>query len=203
MKASEITLVKTSAAFPEQYDALDQTGNEVGYIRLRRGYLEVYCPDAGAPQPIYTYTYPFSGLTEFPSEEERQWQLELIKKCIAAWWGDGEVSHQLEAKNSGKEKQMFEYADLHRDDDIVAVNVKAMPVMGELLEKAKVQLKELDETFRALECVSIRLKILAEAVDVLNGNEPGFAQAHEEAQDFTRSVVQSIHSAIHGKPRED
>lgn len=39
-----ITLTKTCDAFPEQYDAHDESGSQVGYIRNRHGSFEVSCP---------------------------------------------------------------------------------------------------------------------------------------------------------------
>ena len=62
---------------------------------------------------------------------------------------------------------MFKNADIYREDDIVAVNAKEMPVMGELITTALSQMEELKKTIRKLESMSVRLKISAEAVDVL------------------------------------
>lgn len=43
----QITLEQTCYACPEQYDATDETGRQVGYLRLRHGKFTVECPDVG------------------------------------------------------------------------------------------------------------------------------------------------------------
>lgn len=42
-----IALVQTCGACPEQYDAFDGRGRQVGYLRLRHGYFTVDSPDCG------------------------------------------------------------------------------------------------------------------------------------------------------------
>ena len=41
----QIKLEQTCGACPEQYDATDETGRQVGYLRLRHGCFTVECPD--------------------------------------------------------------------------------------------------------------------------------------------------------------
>ncbi|HTE22621.1 MAG TPA: hypothetical protein VK674_06295 [Candidatus Limnocylindria bacterium] len=43
----KIRLVQTSPVSPEQYDAFDEAGNRVGYLRLRHGCFRVEVPDVG------------------------------------------------------------------------------------------------------------------------------------------------------------
>lgn len=42
-----ITLRLTCGACPEQYDAFDENGKQVGYLRLRHGYFRVDYPECG------------------------------------------------------------------------------------------------------------------------------------------------------------
>ena len=42
-----IKLVRTSVAVPEQYDAFDDSGEQVGYLRLRHGRFRVDFPANG------------------------------------------------------------------------------------------------------------------------------------------------------------
>jgi hypothetical protein len=42
-----IKLVRTSLAMPEQYDAFDESGEQVGYLRLRHGRFRVDFPSIG------------------------------------------------------------------------------------------------------------------------------------------------------------
>jgi len=41
----KMKLVQTSPACPEQYDAFDEDGNQVGYLRLRHGRFRVDFPE--------------------------------------------------------------------------------------------------------------------------------------------------------------
>lgn len=47
MKYRGIELVMTCGACPEQYDAYNEQGRMVGYLRLRHGYFSVEVPDCG------------------------------------------------------------------------------------------------------------------------------------------------------------
>jgi hypothetical protein len=40
----KIKFVQTSPACPEQYEAFDEAGNQVGYLRLRHGWFRVDFP---------------------------------------------------------------------------------------------------------------------------------------------------------------
>jgi hypothetical protein len=42
-----LRLVQTCGACPEQYDAFDGAGRQVGYLRLRHGRFTVEYPDCG------------------------------------------------------------------------------------------------------------------------------------------------------------
>ena len=44
MNAMKMKLVQTSPACPEQYEAFDESGNQVGYLRLRHGWFRVDFP---------------------------------------------------------------------------------------------------------------------------------------------------------------
>jgi hypothetical protein len=45
--AMHLTFVQTCPACPEQYDAVDETGQQVGYLRLRHGRFRVDYPHNG------------------------------------------------------------------------------------------------------------------------------------------------------------
>lgn len=47
-----IKLRRTCGACPEQYEAYDEDGNQVGYLRLRHGRFRVDYPDCGG-ETIY------------------------------------------------------------------------------------------------------------------------------------------------------
>ena len=47
-----ITLKLSCSACPEQYDAFDEEGKQVGYLRLRHGFFRVDFPDCGG-ETIY------------------------------------------------------------------------------------------------------------------------------------------------------
>ena len=74
---TEIILVKTCGACPEQYDAF--IGDEqVGYLRLRHGYFRVDYPDCGG-ETIYSAEPKGDGCFEC---DEREYYLEEAKKAI-------------------------------------------------------------------------------------------------------------------------
>lgn len=82
MKTSEINLVITCGACPEQYDAFDAGGNQVGYLRLRHGAFSVECPDVGG-EFVYQ-AYP-NGDGMF-TEDERDFYLEAAKEAIVKYY---------------------------------------------------------------------------------------------------------------------
>ena len=70
----------TCLACPEQYDVFDADGIQVGYIRLRHGYLSVTVPDCG-----YTvvYTHMFRNKQgQFKNERQRLKYLRKASKII-------------------------------------------------------------------------------------------------------------------------
>ena len=74
---TEITLVQTCGACPEQYNAF--IGDEqVGYLRLRHGYFRVDYPDCGG-ETIYSAEPKGDGCFEC---DERKYYLEEAKKAI-------------------------------------------------------------------------------------------------------------------------
>ena len=83
IKASDIRLVQTCEAFPEQYDAYAPDGNIVGYLRLRWGYFTVYCPDCEGAE-VYC-DESVNGWGYFFSNKERKKGLRKAKAVIAAW----------------------------------------------------------------------------------------------------------------------
>ena len=77
---SDIELVQTCSACPEQYDAFVD-GKQVGYLRLRWGYFRVDVPDCGG-ETIFE-AHP-RGDGEFWDEEEREQFLLKAKAAIRA-----------------------------------------------------------------------------------------------------------------------
>jgi hypothetical protein len=74
---SEIKLIQTCGACPEQYDALID-GEVVGYLRLRHGYFTVECPDVGG-ESVYEAETEGDGLFE---GHEREKHLDAAKAAI-------------------------------------------------------------------------------------------------------------------------
>ena len=80
IKLNEIRLEQTCTACPEQYDVFYR-GRQVGYIRLRWGYLSVRYPDH-AGEEIYSYIFPDTWKGSFDSERERTFFLNKAKRAI-------------------------------------------------------------------------------------------------------------------------
>lgn len=82
MNASDITLVKTCAACPEQYDAFYKFRDKIAYLRLRYGAFTVECPDVGG-ELIYSVCPKGDGVFD---AEERDGYLDDAKAAIAAYY---------------------------------------------------------------------------------------------------------------------
>ena len=72
----KIKLVRTCGACPEQYDAFDETGKQVAYLRLRHGNFTVDCPNA-LDERIY-FAHP-KGDGEFFDDEREMFLMDAIK----------------------------------------------------------------------------------------------------------------------------
>lgn len=76
-----IELRKTCSACPEQYDAYDENGTQVGYLRLRHGMFRVDCPDVGG-ETVFRASPNGDGIFE---EAEREFYLTEAKTAIQGW----------------------------------------------------------------------------------------------------------------------
>ena len=83
LKPSDINLIKTCNACPEQYDAYNSITNEkIGYLRLRGGCFTVQ----NANDEIISTTYPL-GYGEF-TESERDGYLNGAKEFLCIDYND-------------------------------------------------------------------------------------------------------------------
>jgi hypothetical protein len=78
---SKIKLVLTCGACPEQYDAFDETGRMVGYLRLRHGSFRVDCPDSGGTT-VYMAQPDGDGIF---TDDERDYYLRHAVAAILKW----------------------------------------------------------------------------------------------------------------------
>ena len=81
-----ITLEQTCGACPEQYDAKDEHGSIVGYLRLRHGYFSVQAsgPDyAGSDGGVLVYEARPAGDGVFGADERQQY-LDAAVRAIRA-----------------------------------------------------------------------------------------------------------------------
>ena len=84
MKAKDIRFIRISDVCPEQYEAYDADGNQVGYIRIRWGYCIAWCPDEKSDDEVYTAELQ-NGWGGFGSNKERKRHLRKVKSAIAFW----------------------------------------------------------------------------------------------------------------------
>lgn len=84
IKASDIRLVLDTVEWPEQYTAFDREWNPIGYIRVKRSMCEVWCPDAGSDDLVYSAELDV-GYMGFGSSEERDKHLKLARESISEW----------------------------------------------------------------------------------------------------------------------
>jgi len=85
MKITDITLVMTCCACPEQYDAVDKDKRVIGYLRLRNGYFSVRCPD---PSGTVVFESRVDGDGLFDPDEREQY-LRLAKTAITRYYNMG------------------------------------------------------------------------------------------------------------------
>jgi len=93
----EIKFVQTCGGCPEQYDAFDENGKLVGYLRLRHGHFRVDFPDIRG-ETIYEATPKGDG-GFFP--EEKEFYLEMAKKAIELKLKEVEMKKAREEKEYG------------------------------------------------------------------------------------------------------
>lgn len=72
---------ETCGACPEQYDVYDPFGKQVGYVRLRWGYLSAEYSDCGG-ELVYEFSWDDGWLGTFPSDEDRQFHLKQIANAL-------------------------------------------------------------------------------------------------------------------------
>ncbi|MFI3217620.1 MAG: hypothetical protein QX189_00645 [Methylococcales bacterium] len=77
-----IKLIRTCFACPEQYDAEDEEGKTVGYLRLRHGNFTVQCPDVGGTL-VYQASPKGDGIFE---EDEQEFYLNEALSAINKYY---------------------------------------------------------------------------------------------------------------------
>lgn len=82
----EIRLQCTCEACPEQYDALDSTGERVGYLRLRHGYFSVRVPDPSGAEIYGSYAQGDGMFTD----DEREPYLLAAVAALRLWYATHE-----------------------------------------------------------------------------------------------------------------
>lgn len=88
---SELKLIQTCGACPEQYD-VTQDGRQVGYLRLRHGWFYAACPDVGG-DIVYESEPKGDGIFE---DYERPIEIEKALAAIREW-----VSNNPPLPNAG------------------------------------------------------------------------------------------------------
>ena len=76
-----LRFAETCRLCPEQYDVFDKTDKQVGYVRLRHGYLRCDYPKCGG-ETIYEYGFNDAYQGCFDNDEDRDNHLSLIAKSI-------------------------------------------------------------------------------------------------------------------------
>lgn len=71
---------ETCGACPEQYDVYLE-GKQVGYVRLRGGFLRCAYPDCGQ-ETIYEYGFTDNWMGCFDSNEQRDFHIDLIAQLL-------------------------------------------------------------------------------------------------------------------------
>lgn len=88
-----ITFVRTCYACPEQYDAFDGNGKQIGYLRLRHSQFTVECPDVGG-ELVYIENVGDDDTGIF-SDEERATYLKKAAYAIGQHAGYSFVEYKV------------------------------------------------------------------------------------------------------------
>ena len=86
MNIKGLTFVETCSACPEQYDVMDNNGNQVAYVRLRWGGLQCEVPDCWG-EIIYSHGFDDGWMGCFEDEEQREKYLNIIADKINEHYG--------------------------------------------------------------------------------------------------------------------
>lgn len=92
IKPGDIRLEMTCAVCPEQYDAFDQDGKLIGYLRLRHGTFQVECPECGE-DTVYEAFLDYQQGNFYDGEREKY--LDAAKRAIARYYRDKERDQSL------------------------------------------------------------------------------------------------------------
>jgi hypothetical protein len=74
-----VALFEMGSAFPEQYDAKDESGTQIGYLRLRGGLFRVHVPDYGG---VIVYSASPKGQGSFENEEREDFLMSAIDAIL-------------------------------------------------------------------------------------------------------------------------
>lgn len=85
---------QTCGSSPEQYDVYDENNNQVAYVRLRYGYLRVYCPDYGC-EAVYEHVFSYRLKGCFDDEQERSKYMKRIRNAIIEYYEDLEENEDV------------------------------------------------------------------------------------------------------------
>lgn len=84
MSITDIKLIKTSSAFPEQYLAVDSKNRTIGHMRLKHKEFRVECPDLGG-KVVFSGNPDGQGAFR---EYERQWYLDAARGAIVKFYNE-------------------------------------------------------------------------------------------------------------------
>jgi len=76
-----LDFIGTCGSCPEQYDVVNSSGVQVGYIRLRGGNFRVEFPDVNG-MTLFADKFEDNWKGCFDSEDERMEYLEIAANCI-------------------------------------------------------------------------------------------------------------------------
>lgn len=75
---NDLIFCLTCPGCPEQYEVYDSSGNQVGYVRLRFGYLRVDFPDCGG-EVIYDHDFSDEWKGVFTADERKNFLKEIAE----------------------------------------------------------------------------------------------------------------------------
>lgn len=81
MRINGFDFRETCSACPEQYVVFAANGRQVGYVRLRWGYLSAEYPYCGG-ELVYEFSWDDGWLGMFPNDSDRTYHLGQIANAL-------------------------------------------------------------------------------------------------------------------------
>ena len=133
MEVAGLRFELTCVSCPEQYDVFDKDDIQVGYVRLRHGYIYASCPDVGG-ELVYENAAGGFDAGNFKNQIEREFHLREIAKAINQHYNVTSYATTPEAFAERMQEIRDRYSDKNEDEECrhIEMDELMMSVLREL-----------------------------------------------------------------------